>query len=80
MPLTPRLVKSIDVRGKLCPLPVFETSKAVAILSKGDVLEVLATDVGSKPDLLAWAKRTGNVILEVTEAGGVFRFLIQKGV
>jgi tRNA 2-thiouridine synthesizing protein A len=68
----------LDCRGLLCPLPVIRTSNAIKGLAVGQVLELLATDPGSKPDMLAWAKQTGHELLEVREDGGIFRFLVRK--
>ncbi|MDT7947195.1 MAG: sulfurtransferase TusA family protein [Thermoflexus sp.] len=68
----------LDCRGLLCPLPVIKTSKAITSIAVGQILEVLATDPGSKPDFQAWSKQTGHELLEVHEEGGVFRFLIRR--
>lgn len=68
----------LDCRGLLCPLPVIKTTKAIKSLAVGQVLEMLATDPGSKPDMLAWSKQTGHELLDVREDNGVFRFLIRR--
>jgi tRNA 2-thiouridine synthesizing protein A len=68
----------LDCRGLLCPLPVIKTTKAIKSLAVGQVLEMLATDPGSKPDMLAWSKQTGHELLEIHEENGVFRFLIRR--
>lgn len=73
--------KVLDAKGLLCPMPVIKTSRAVKDVSVGQVLEVLTTDPGSKPDLDGWAKVTGNEILSVQEDEGspkVFKFLIKR--
>lgn len=71
--------KTLDVRGKCCPVPVLKAKMAVGELSEGQVLEVLVTDKGSKKDIPAWAKHTGNKVLAIEEEGDVIKFLIQKG-
>ncbi len=68
----------LDCRGLLCPLPVIKTTQAIKSLAVGQVLEMLATDPGSKPDMLAWSKQTGHELLDVREENGVFRFLIRR--
>ncbi len=68
----------LDCRGLLCPLPVIKTNKAIKSLAAGQVLEMWATDPGSKPDILAWCRQTGHELLEVHEENGVYRFLIRK--
>lgn len=68
----------LDAKGLSCPLPILKTKKAVEALAKDQVLKVEATDPGSKNDMAAWAKRTGNEILKMEEAGGMFTFYIRK--
>jgi tRNA 2-thiouridine synthesizing protein A len=68
----------LDAKGMSCPLPILKTKKAVEALSKDQVLKVETTDPGSKNDMSAWAKRTGNEILKVEEGSGTFTFFIKK--
>ncbi|MBI2183818.1 MAG: sulfurtransferase TusA family protein [Thaumarchaeota archaeon] len=73
--------RTLDQRGLLCPLPVINVNKAIQEISSGQVLEVLATDPGSKPDFDAWSKSRGHRIISVVEEQGppkVYRFLIQR--
>lgn len=69
--------KTLDLRGLACPLPILKTKKALSELPKGATIEVLATDPGSLDDFVAFAEATRNTLLEHSEEGGVFRFLIQ---
>jgi len=55
----------LDVRGKVCPIPVMEVNKLSKTVKPGTVIKVLATDPAAKSDLQAWAKRTGNEILSI---------------
>lgn len=73
-----RIAKTLDARGMYCPGPVLETAKAIKQIGIGEVLEVLATDPAAKPDIQAWAKRTGHEILDIQEQGGVTRILIKR--
>ena len=68
----------IDCRGLNCPLPILKTKKAVDGLNSGQVLKMLATDPGSVNDVQSWSKRTENMLLDHSEDGGVYSFLIQK--
>jgi TusA-related sulfurtransferase len=73
--------KILDTKGLLCPVPVLKTSAAIKEIQVGELLEVLATDPGSKPDLAAWARITGNEIVaveELNETPKVYRFLIKR--
>jgi tRNA 2-thiouridine synthesizing protein A len=69
---------SLDLKGLSCPLPIIKTAKAMKELAPGQLLEALATDPGSVSDFKAWAKTTRNPLVESSQEGGVFRFLLQK--
>lgn len=68
---------TLDARGLMCPMPIVQLAKKVKELASGQVLELLADDVGSKDDVPAWTNRTGNELLGMEEDGGVFRFYIR---
>jgi tRNA 2-thiouridine synthesizing protein A len=72
------IAKSLDLKGLSCPMPIAKTAVAMRDLAPGDLLEAFATDPGSVPDFAAWAKTTGNELVEQTEEAGVFRFLLRK--
>jgi tRNA 2-thiouridine synthesizing protein A len=73
-----RIARTLDARGMYCPGPVMETAKAMKQLNSGEVLEILATDPAAKPDIEAWARRTGNQVLEVQQQGDAVRILVKK--
>jgi tRNA 2-thiouridine synthesizing protein A len=56
--------KEIDTRGLNCPLPILKAKKALTELSSGQVLKVVSTDAGSVRDFQAFAKQTGNELLD----------------
>ncbi|HSO45429.1 MAG TPA: sulfurtransferase TusA family protein, partial [Rhodoferax sp.] len=56
--------KEIDTRGLNCPLPILKAKKALADMQSGQTLRVFATDAGSMRDFQAFAKQTGNELLE----------------
>ena len=62
--------KEIDTRGLHCPLPILKAKKALAELVSGQVLKVVSTDAGSVRDFQAFAKQTGNTLLEQHSADG----------
>jgi len=68
----------VDARGLACPMPIVKSAQAMKALASGQVLEVLATDAGSVRDFQAWSRSTGNVLIEMTEEAGTYRFLLQK--
>jgi tRNA 2-thiouridine synthesizing protein A len=70
--------KELDARGLNCPLPILRTKKALADMTSGQVLRVLATDPGSVKDFQAFAKQTGNVLVAHDQVASEFTFLMQK--
>ena len=62
--------RELDARGLNCPLPILKAKKALADMLSGQTLKVIATDAGSVRDFQAFAKQTGNVLLEQTTLGG----------
>jgi TusA-related sulfurtransferase len=72
------IAKELDARGLNCPLPILKAKKALAELVSGDVLKVLATDPGSVRDFQAFARQTGNELLEQNEENAVFVHLIKR--
>ncbi|MEY2893803.1 MAG: hypothetical protein RJA98_3711 [Pseudomonadota bacterium] len=56
--------KEIDTRGLNCPLPILKAKKALADMASGEVLKVIATDPGSVRDFQAFARQTGNELVE----------------
>jgi tRNA 2-thiouridine synthesizing protein A len=70
--------KTLDTKGLNCPFPIMKAGKALSQLPTGATLEVLATDPGSVPDFQAFCESTGNTMVEQSEAGGVYRFVIQR--
>jgi len=68
----------LDCIGLYCPTPVLNTRQEMDKLAIGEILEVLADDPAAEEDLKAWAKRTGQKILEIEKTDEGMRFLIQK--
>lgn len=70
--------QELDASGLNCPLPILRAKKALAGLSAGQVLHIIATDPGAVKDFEAFAKQTGNELIESKEEGGKFVFLMKK--
>ncbi|WP_439519829.1 sulfurtransferase TusA family protein [Hydrogenophaga sp.] len=62
--------RELDARGLNCPLPILKAKKALADMHSGQTLKVISTDAGSVRDFQAFAKQTGNVLLEQSSLGG----------
>ena len=70
--------KELDARGLNCPLPILKAKKALAELQSGQLLRVTATDAGSVRDFQAFAKQTGNELLEQQTVGTEFIHVMRR--
>lgn len=71
--------KEVDARGLNCPLPILRAEKALAELASGQIVRVLATDPGSLKDFQAFAKQTGNELVQQGEnEDKVFEFYLKR--
>jgi TusA-related sulfurtransferase len=70
--------KELDTRGLNCPLPILKAKKALADMASGQVLKVVATDPGSLRDFQAFARQTGNELIEQQTQGELFIHLLRR--
>jgi TusA-related sulfurtransferase len=68
----------VDSRGLNCPLPILKAKRALADMQSGDVLRVIATDPGSVRDFQAFAKQTGNTLLDQQTVDKEFIHLMRR--
>ena len=69
--------ETLDCKGLSCPMPIMKLSKKIRELEAGKVLELLATDPGSKADVPAWCGKTGNELVETAEDSGIYKYYIR---
>lgn len=69
---------TVDAKGLSCPMPIVKTRKAINDLEAGLVLEIQATDKGSKADIKAWADSTGHQYLGTVEEENILKHYIRK--
>jgi len=50
----------LDCQGMRCPIPIIELAKSLSDKSIGFEITLLSDDPASAPDLIAWARMTGN--------------------
>ena len=70
--------KELDTRGLSCPLPILKAKKALGELTSGQLLKVVATDAGSVRDFQAFAKQTGNDLVEQQNLGAEFIHILRR--
>jgi tRNA 2-thiouridine synthesizing protein A len=72
------VAKEIDTRGLNCPLPILKAKKALTDLNSGQLLRVVSTDAGSLRDFQAFAKQTGNELVEQQTTGTDFVHVLRR--
>ena len=68
----------LDTRGLNCPLPILKAKKALSGMQSGQVLRVTATDSGSVRDFQAFARQTGNELMEQSTAGADYIHVMRR--
>ncbi len=70
--------QTLDAKGLNCPLPILKAKKALTALPPGGTLEVLATDPGAVKDFAAFSRTTGHELVEQSQDGDVYRFVLRR--
>lgn len=71
--------QTLDCRGATYPVPILKAKRALETMQAGEILQVLATDKNTKPDLQVWAEKANAELLAVhDEADGSFSFFVRK--
>jgi tRNA 2-thiouridine synthesizing protein A len=70
--------KELDTRGLNCPLPILKTKKTLSEMVSGEVLRVVSTDPGSIRDFQAFARQTGNELIEQVSGAAEFVHVIKR--
>ncbi len=68
----------LDTRGLNCPLPILKAKKALSAMESGQTLRVVSTDAGSVRDFQAFARQTGNELVEQQTAGADFIHIMRR--
>ncbi|UCG67734.1 MAG: sulfurtransferase TusA family protein [Deltaproteobacteria bacterium] len=70
--------KVMDLKGMPCPMPIVKVSKGIKDVEVGQVIEAITTDPGALADFPAWAKTSGNEILQTDQQGDLIKFYIKR--
>ena len=70
--------KSVDARGTSCPGPLLAAKKAIGQIDKGQVMEILSADEGTKRDIPKWCNKKGFEYLGTVEESGYFKIFLRK--
>ncbi len=70
--------QEFDACGLNCPLPILRAKKILNTMSSGEVLRIIATDPGSVKDFEAFARQTGNELIESRQEEDKYHYLLRK--
>jgi tRNA 2-thiouridine synthesizing protein A len=70
--------KTVDARGTSCPGPLLAAKKAIGEIDKGQVMEVLSADEGTRRDIPKWCNKKGFEYLGTVEDSGFFKIFLRK--
>lgn len=70
--------RRLDLQGQTSTQAVDHAASSLGGLSTGELIEILATDPCSVRAFATWSRATGNALLESSQLGNVFRFVIRK--
>ena len=72
------LSEKLDVKGKMCPIPVALTKRKLDSMSSGQMLEVDGEGELEFDNIQRWLKNNGHEIVEASKSGVEFRILVKK--
>jgi tRNA 2-thiouridine synthesizing protein A len=71
-------VEKIDVKGKMCPMPVALTKRKLDSMASGQILEVTGEGQLEFDNVQRWVKNQGHEVVEAAVSGGEFKLLVRK--
>ena len=70
--------EKLDVKGKMCPMPVAFTKRKLESMASGQLLEVVGEGELEFDNIQRWVKNNGHEVVEASKSGVEFRVLIRK--
>ncbi len=70
--------EKLDVKGKMCPMPVAFTKRKLEGMAAGQLLEVVGEGELEFDNVQRWAKNNGHEVVEASKSRAEFRVLIKK--
>ena len=70
--------EKLDVKGKMCPMPVAFTKRKLENMTSGQMLEVVGEGELELDNIQRWVKNNGHEVVEASKSGTEFKVLIRK--
>jgi tRNA 2-thiouridine synthesizing protein A len=71
-------VEKLDVKGKMCPIPVALTKRILAEMQSGQTLEVTGEGELEFDNIQRWLKNNGHKIIEASKNDAEFNIIVTK--
>lgn len=71
-------MEKLDVRGKICPFPLFYTKRKITEMKPGEELEIIADDSTAKETIQKWSRLHNQEILKIEDEKSYFRIILKK--
>ena len=71
-------IEKLDVKGKMCPMPVAFTKRKLEGMASGQLLEVIGEGELEFDNVQRWVKSNGHEVIEASKSGAEFRVLMRK--
>jgi tRNA 2-thiouridine synthesizing protein A len=71
-------MEKLDVRGKVCPFPLFYAKRKMAEMNPGEELEIIADDLTAKETIPKWSKIHDQEIVSIQDEGSFFRIIVRR--
>ena len=71
-------MEKLDVRGKICPLPLFYVKQKISEMKPGEELEIIADDMTAKETIPKWSKLHENEVVRIEDKGEFFRVVVKR--
>lgn len=70
--------EKLDVRGKMCPMPVAFTKRKLEGMASGQLLEVVGEGALEFENVQRWVKNNGHEVVEASNVAGEFKIVIKR--
>ncbi|HUJ84898.1 MAG TPA: sulfurtransferase TusA family protein [Candidatus Acidoferrales bacterium] len=70
--------EKLDVKGKMCPMPVAFTKRKLESMASSQLLEVVGEGELEFDNIQRWVKNNGHEIVDASKLGAEFKILIRK--
>lgn len=71
-------IEKLDVKGKMCPMPVAFTKRKLESMASGQLLEVVGEGELEYDNVQRWVKNNRHEVVEASKSGMEFKILIKK--